>query len=226
MSHYSVAVFSHEPTDVKRLLAPYDEDVDRSSPFAVFEEDEECDPDPGTGKRGYWYNPNAKWDWWVIGGRSSGFLRLKENRIGRYDHLSDEEKQKQLENHVCDQAFIRDCRLDRDETKYRKALRRWEIMVEGAALREEEAPFVAVFTPEYYREQYGTKERYAEEIADFRPFAFVTAEGAWHETGSMGWFGCDNATRESRDAYNLAFDTYLQLALEQNLYITIVDCHI
>lgn len=30
--------------------------------------------DPKTGKVGYWSNPNAKWDWYVIGGRWSGFL--------------------------------------------------------------------------------------------------------------------------------------------------------
>jgi hypothetical protein len=30
------------------------------------------------GKYGYWENPNAKWDWYQIGGRWNGFFKLKE----------------------------------------------------------------------------------------------------------------------------------------------------
>lgn len=30
------------------------------------------------GKVGYWENPNSEWDWWVLGGRWQGIIRLKE----------------------------------------------------------------------------------------------------------------------------------------------------
>lgn len=33
--------------------------------------------DAHTGKHGYWFNPNAKWDWYVVGGRWSGYFKLK-----------------------------------------------------------------------------------------------------------------------------------------------------
>lgn len=33
--------------------------------------------DPRTGQYGYWENPNKKWDWWVLGGRWQGELRLR-----------------------------------------------------------------------------------------------------------------------------------------------------
>ena len=39
-----------------------------------------CDyhePDPETGKYGYWQNPNATWDWYLVGGRWTGLLNLK-----------------------------------------------------------------------------------------------------------------------------------------------------
>lgn len=227
MSHFSVAVFSSEPKDVARLLEPYNENVGCLSPFSVFEESDDFGIDPVKQKRGHWYNPNAKWDWWEIGGRWSGFLNLKENRIGRYNHLPPKLKQKQLDHHVCDQAFITDCLLERNETKYRRALRHWEIAVEGAEMTDEEKEHCFIlYRPEYYKQQFGSKERFADETSEFRTYAFITAEGAWHETATMGWFGCDNATRESRDAYNLAFDEYLKLAQRQSLLITIVDCHI
>jgi len=37
------------------------------------------DKDPDTGKYGYWVNPNAKWDWYELGGRWSGFFIQHNN---------------------------------------------------------------------------------------------------------------------------------------------------
>ncbi len=34
------------------------------------------------GKFGYWENPNAKWDWYVVGGRWNNFFKLKEGCDG------------------------------------------------------------------------------------------------------------------------------------------------
>ncbi len=34
--------------------------------------------DPETGKYGYWVNKNAKWDWYQLGGRWTGFFKVKE----------------------------------------------------------------------------------------------------------------------------------------------------
>lgn len=34
--------------------------------------------DEKTGKYGYWENPNRKWDWYTVGGRWTGFFKLKE----------------------------------------------------------------------------------------------------------------------------------------------------
>lgn len=42
---------------------------------------EESEDKPGT--YGYWTNPNRKWDWYQIGGRWSGFLKLKAGVKGK-----------------------------------------------------------------------------------------------------------------------------------------------
>lgn len=42
------------------------------STFEEFTADRERDPK--TGKYGFWVNPHAKWDWWMIGGRATGML--------------------------------------------------------------------------------------------------------------------------------------------------------
>ncbi|GAB3162106.1 hypothetical protein GCM10027258_80460 [Amycolatopsis stemonae] len=69
MSHFSVTVaVSGEDVDAARenintLLAPFDENLE----VAQRTEDGET----------WWYNPNAKWDWYQIGGRWSDELQLR-----------------------------------------------------------------------------------------------------------------------------------------------------
>ena len=38
--------------------------------------------DPEKGRFGYWENPNKKWDWYQVGGRWSGLLKLKPGAHG------------------------------------------------------------------------------------------------------------------------------------------------
>lgn len=51
--------------------------------YASFEQfmDDHCgysERDKTQGRYGYWENPNAKWDWYALGGRWQGMLRLKK----------------------------------------------------------------------------------------------------------------------------------------------------
>lgn len=43
------------------------------------------------GKYGYYMNPNAKWDWYLMGGRWTGFFKLKNNKlvIDNSDYISE-----------------------------------------------------------------------------------------------------------------------------------------
>lgn len=41
---------------------------------------EESESEPG--KYGRWTNPNRKWDWWVVGGRWTGYFKMKPGRHG------------------------------------------------------------------------------------------------------------------------------------------------
>ena len=73
---------------------------------------------------------------------------------------------------------------------------------------------------------YGDKETYIRRETAFSTYAFVTADGAWHEQGRMGWFGMDDSTNESISRYEKAFQAYLEEARKKGLAMTIVDCHI
>lgn len=84
MSHFSVAVLTYdEPTydDLVGLLAPYSEDDEYYA--TEFVEDPDCDFDYAEGKRGYWVNPDAKWDWWTEGGRWSDLLHVESGAVSR-----------------------------------------------------------------------------------------------------------------------------------------------
>lgn len=63
MSHFKVLVVSQTPEQVEQLLAPYAEEGEWFRPA-----DEE--------------RPESRWDWWQLGGRWSGFFRLKPGAEG------------------------------------------------------------------------------------------------------------------------------------------------
>lgn len=164
--------------------------------------------DQETGKYGYWENPNAKWDYWTIGGRWSGIIK---------DNLG----------FKADQSRIKDLNFNLDQGKYEYAIRFWEINVEKQKLLpgEEEEEYFCFYTPEYYLNRYKSKEEYATSEAEFSTFALITPDGQWHERGSMGWFGFDDSDRESiqdfRDFFKKTIDT-----TNPEYFLTIVDCHI
>ena len=105
------------------------EQVEPYSPYAVFEEDEDYEVDTATGKPGRWYNPNARWDWYCVGGRWRGQLKLLEGKTGRYgsDCTSDEQEmlpnlQRSFQPRRCDSARVQDCDFSQDQEAYKKAV--------------------------------------------------------------------------------------------------------
>lgn len=228
MSHFTVAVFSHSPSEVESLLAPYYETCEEGSPYVEFVESKEGKLYEDTGLRGYWANPNARWDWYEIGGRWRGLLKLKEGKTGTYGELSPYDKDVVLDPAYCDQALAADCDYTLDQSEYKKALRFWEIVVEGSPVREDDDcdDLTFAYIPEYYTKRYGSKENYARLQAAFSTYAFISPEGEWQGTGHMGWWGIDDATQESHAKFETAFQEALKQAIDTGLYITIVDCHI
>ena len=226
MSHFSVAVISESPGDVERLLEPFYEGVDADSPYAEFEENEEGDFDESQNAHGFWLNPNAKWDWYEIGGRFSGMLRLLPNREGKCGERSWTNVDQEIPSDCCDQALIKDIDLSMDNSAYDRAERFWEVVVEEMPLNPDENPrdFDSWYKKEYYIEQFKTKEEYAKHVASFSVWSLITSDGTWHENGSMGWWGMNDATYDSR----MSFKEFLDKQLKENpdKWITIVDCHI
>lgn len=227
MSHFNVAVFSHTPDEIDELLAPFNEDVDANPPYAEFVEDEGAEMDESTGKIGYWHNPNATYDCYECGGRWRGMLKLRKGARGERAAFDQYDRPFQYLDDRCDQARVADCDFSRDEAAYQKALRCWDVLVEGAKPTEEEKKeLLFLYKPEYYRRRYGSKERYAENMSSFLPYAYLTADGVWHGQGHMGYFGCDDATLESVSTFEQEFNAYLEQAKREDLMISMYDFHI
>lgn len=74
-------VFNDETESLKKSWDDLTED-ERSEYGSFPEFAEEEGYKEHEGKYGYWENPNAKWDWYVLGGRWAGFLKMKEGAEG------------------------------------------------------------------------------------------------------------------------------------------------
>ncbi len=236
MSHFLVGVFSHDTEDVDELLAPYNEqdetycelvpaaDEDQCAAREAFENREDkdesfedfiwsydCLRENESGELCHFYNPNAKWDWYDSdGGRWAC--------CGMYPLKAGEEPDE------FNRVTVSQMDFSMDMDKYHQAEVFWDEYVIGGKSSGDKYPD-QFYRPEYYLDRYGTKENYAEYYADVqRPYAFITPDGTWHETGSMGWFGFDSTDRQTMDAYEAEWKQ--AVAQHQDCYLTYVDCHI
>jgi len=149
------------------------------------------------------YNSNSKWDWWVVGGRWSGCLKLKSGG-------------------EADIAQIKD--VDFNENMDIEALKKNEEIVNAYNKLITEGD--SFYKLEYLQKLYPNIESYIISRNAFTTFAVVDVDGVWHEKGEMGWFGCSSATPEDAINWNASYyDTFIK-NLDKDWYITIVDCHI
>lgn len=191
--------------------------------FLIAEKDAEYDRDKKD--FGYWENPNAKWDYWAIGGRWSQLLTVPDNCMTcDTESFPDEHSGYKRVN----SARINDIKFLDKEEKYKKAIRFWEMKVEGVppeTKKEEEEIKYDFFTPQYYVRKYGTKENFAECESTFYTYAFITKDGVWHSLGEMGWFGM-SYDEDDIAAYIKGYQQEVFEKAAPEDFLTIVDCHI
>lgn len=155
---------------------------------------------------GYWENPNARWDYWLLCEKDSMARYQCEKMPDGYCKIKDFKK-------------IMNC-----EELYNKAIRTWEIVVEGQPLKDgEEKPFWC--EKEYYINSFKTKERFLIEMGTPYTYAFIY-EGKWYEKGSIDWLASNVSTEDIIYLYVEKFMQIINDPKNQELYIAFVDCHI
>lgn len=150
------------------------------------------------GGYGWFHNPNAKWDWFEIGGRWSNDLITKSGQ--RVDQAA--KKNIDFEEIDIDRALA--------------AKQSWEKFI------SEEKDINDNFARYLYGVKDGdNEEKYVVRESSFRTYA-VVKDGKWYAKGDMGWFGCSD---NEKDNWNEIFDDLIRSADDDSIF-TIVDCHI
>ena len=186
------------------------------------------------GKFGRYTNPNAKWDWWVVGGRWSGKLCLKNGeRVDEAFKSSldfetpriEAEKEATFEwNRAA--AVIAGRALEPFETyrenhdsidEARKAYWAQEVLVDLNA-----QAWCDPFTD--YKSYFVPREDYVRSSGNsaIATFAFLK-DGKWSERGEMGWWA--HVSNDQGDDWTGNFTELLD-TVRDDQYIWVVDCHI
>lgn len=193
------------------LVAKRPEGVKLGDPFGD-DDDGDC---LGTGTYTSTYNPNSKWDWYVIGGRWNGWL-------------ADEDKQPENDPRNWKTCWICGGTGKRDDELGRKAREENpEYTCNGCSGTGKELKWpteqiqsdMNIVPVELLLEL----ERRRGELP--RPFAFVTPDGEWHEKGEMGWWGMVRDEKEADSWESQWRDAVAKYSDGEHVLIS-VDCHI
>lgn len=195
-------------------------------------------------------NPNAKWDWWVEGGRWSGRLLLKngsradsalaqdidfetmaakatKEATERFDQYC--EKYLKLEEGFVSWVKVRDEMFPGEIEAARNFFNAQPLIEEY----RKEVPHFGMFGPGPDSFGAGTELSVEDRKKNYISLAVfgcistyaVVKDGQWQAKGEMGWFGMSN-DEVSEAEWSQKFMEVFKQAIDENLLITIVDCHI
>lgn len=200
------------------------------------------------------YNPESRWDWYQVGGRWTGYFKLKEGAQGHTGKPG-------LMTEAPPEGWVDVARkVDIDfeamaATEAERAALEWDTfwgIVTGhgwtpvdfadfmpeapieerrhawwnmPVIKDLQAAHVMSFTAKL-TDTFGP-DRDAHIAAAGRGAAVtyaVVKDGEWHERGSMGWFGLSSGDMEQGDWQTIWWK--MVDSLDDNELLTVVDCHI
>jgi hypothetical protein len=197
-------------------------------------------------------NQNAKWDWWVVGGRWTGFFKLKSGATGVVGEpgLMTKPASERTADAALKSAIDFDGMRHKAEEKATKRWRQvrqitpetWESWdsirnrVSDIALARDtywEQPAIkALRAPPHGRDFFDIDDNLAGSLEDYVaaardaacvPYALVR-DSQWYARGDMGWWGI-SSNEQNRGDWNRKVNELLD-SLPDDTLLTIVDCHI
>lgn len=180
---------------------------------------------------GYYSNPNAKWDWYSIGGRWSGFWKLKENADGLMGKKSWTMENEEIPEDRCDIARIGDIdfvgmELDKRikaENNWVECWEKYPIKINDDGKDENAHHRYWNYNIKQKDNIPELKEKYIDRYCSCSTFA-VLKDGEWFEKGSMGWWGMVSDSKDQND-WDKQFNELIK-NLDKDTYVALVDCHI
>ncbi|AXF52102.1 MAG: hypothetical protein [Podoviridae sp. ctcf755] len=151
------------------------------------------------------YNPKSKWDWYNI---------CPKETTHRYISATEDNAFYQIKDFP---------RINQEE--YLKAIRFWEVEIDGQPLKEGEEPFFNHIKKEWYLKTFKNKEMFANVARINHPYALLF-NGEWFEKGKIYGFGFSDETSESLGNYLQLWNRIINDPKNQDKYIALVNCHI
>jgi len=197
-------------------------------------------------------NPNAKWDWWVLGGRWRGYFHLKQGCEGTYGEpgVFGSYEEHALRADACRWGDVDLVSMKRDARQEAEGIfAMWQAIYEmhGKPRTFEELRAVHGENIDAARAAYNNQRAVLamrqedrlrwKSVADlgFDRDAYVSLQerkavipfailkdGVWHEKGKMGWWAC--VSDEKSDWLDQA--EALLASIPEDATVSMVDCHI
>lgn len=180
-------------------------------------------------KQGYYFNPQAKWDWYQLGGRWTGFftLKLKSNgKLGEPSLVSE----RRVNPGTADQAYKKDIDFEKmRQNNFEDASKRYDefenlskekTIDAGAAYFDYGIRNIAKNSKKFIPEP---REEFIKRHAPVITFA-VVKDGKWYERGEMGWWGIVSDEKNT-DEWNEQFTKLIEEQSDDTL-LSLFDCHI
>lgn len=165
-------------------------------------------------------NKKPQWDWWVIGGRWQGMLRLKHSKEGEVGEFAVLAVDPEYRPGWVDQAKFGDIDWQYMRNNPEQLL---DLKLEWMQAVTGELP---LRKPQYYLDRYGTEKEFIRRNMKFSTFTVLTDDGKWHQVGEMLYWGMSTESNdEQRDWTEGFWETFLE-GLDPETLITVTDCHI
>lgn len=212
------------------------------------------------------YNPKSKWDWYALGGRWKGMLKLKAGAEGtqgepgafgnsspegwvdqaykgdidwqgmrmiekikaieRYDKFEEETEKPPTADFVSqkykwweDDAYPN----EKHPSSPKKDYDTFEDML-MKTWREKCASTTGIISI-FHSGNIPSREEYVAKMQDFSTYAVLDEKG-WHESGRMGWWGISHASDEEQKKFQEGFFEKWIEPLDDDVLISVYDCHI
>lgn len=173
------------------------------------------------GDWGNYYNPKAKWDWYQIGGRWTGYFKLKPGAKGKTGDPGLMTAKETRPDHA-DQARVCDIDWDGMVVERRKELEKYVEQAGGVVPDKDQGFFW------FTREKPKNVEGFYESAKNVLYPRDILKDGQWYSQGEHGWWGMfdqkvDDQTWEQKVKELLAT---LLATLPPETLLTLFDCHI
>jgi hypothetical protein len=187
--------------------------------------DPKCEECNGTGLEKSTRNPQSKWDWYSLGGRWTGYFKLKPKVKGikGTPGLMTEQAKKGFADSCrkgdIDFEGMLETRTEEMQKNYKKMYKEYR----SGKITKSHFSFSSIkFKDGDIEPMEDYLKREAGSVKDILcTYAFVK-EGKWYEKGEMGWFGMSSNEKGDWDEeFMKMFD-----ALPDDEIISVYDCHI